>query len=165
MDFRYRVEINENTGWVTRLPASTVWDQCQFQVNSTIFTRYHHCLLNLLNDWESRETSQKWSCFLGWVWYLIIVVFEKFLWSRTQEFDLHTTSCMQLVLDKDFYESVAIKILAYSWLASSVCTVFFFLSHVVILFISNSDMRILFQRKNTLENQHWHWNSCKNPLF
>lgn len=128
MDFRYRVEINENTGWVTRLPASTVWDQCQFQVNSTIFTRYHHCLLNLLNDWESRETSQKWSCFLGWVWYLIIVVFEKILRSRTQEFDLHTTSCMQLVLDKDFYESVAIKILAYSWLASSVCTVFFFIT-------------------------------------
>lgn len=89
------------------------------------------------------------------------------MWSRTQEFDLpvHTTSCMQLVLDKDFYESVAIKILAYSWWASSVCTVFFFLSHVVILFISNSDMRILSQRKNTLENQHCHWNSCKNPLF
>lgn len=53
-------------------------------------------------------------------------MFDKFLWSRTQEFDLHTTSCMQLVLDKDFYESVAIKILAYSWWASSVCTVIFF---------------------------------------
>lgn len=53
------------------------------------------------------------------------------MWSRTQEFDLHTTSCMQLVLDKDFYESVAIKILAYnSWLALG-CALYFFFYHML----------------------------------